>query len=273
MRDTKLIFVEGLPGSGKTTTAAWLASRLHSERLMVNLWLEHQPEHPLNVGGTLHPSGSTTGEAFFHRYTPASFVQESLQRWQAFVRTALQAEALSVLDSYPFQNTVRVLLQLHASPDCMREYAGQVEALVMPLQPVLMYFNHRDLTYAFHHLSTISAQHGKSWTDYVVELVTHCPYAMARHLEGCSGALAVLSDYKQLTYALLRQSRCPRLVLEDCAGGWEECYQQIEACLGLAEQITSGSWTVKAAKEQRRPPRSALAFGGVGDCKEHARRC
>jgi hypothetical protein len=133
MRESKLIFVEGLPGSGKTTTAAWLASRLRSERVMVNLFLEHQPEHPLNVGGTLHPSGETSGEAFFQRYTPESFVHESLQRWQAFVRTAVQAEAISVLDSYPFQNTVRVLLQLHASPDGMRAYAGHVEALVLPL--------------------------------------------------------------------------------------------------------------------------------------------
>ena len=234
MRDTKLIFVEGLPGSGKTTTASWLASRLQSERLMVNLFLEHQLEHPLNVGGTLHPSGYTTGEAFFQRYTPASFVHESLQRWHTFVRDALQTEAINVLDSYPFQNTVRVLLQLNATPDCMREYAGQVDALIMPLQPVLLYFNHQDLIHAFHTLSTISAQRGKAWTDYVVELVTHCPYAMARHLEGFSGALAVLSDYKQLTDALLRQSRCPQIVLEDCARGWEECYQQIEAFLGLA---------------------------------------
>src|SRR5262249_19963330 len=206
MRPTKLIFVEGLPGSGKTTTASWLASRLQSERLLVNLFLEHQPEHPLNVGGTLHPSGDTTGEAFFQRYTPASFVQESLERWQAFVRAALQAEAINVLDSYPFQNTVRVLLQLNATPDCMREYAGQVEDLVMPLQPVLLYFNHQDLIHAFHNLSIISAQRGKVWTDYVIELVTHCPYAMARHLEGFSGALAVIGDYKQLTDSLVRQS-------------------------------------------------------------------
>jgi hypothetical protein len=245
MRDTKLIFVEGLPGSGKTTTASWLASRLQAERLLVNLFLEHQPEHPLNVGGTLHPSGDITGEVFFQRYTSVSFVHESLQRWQAFVRTALQTEAISVLDSYPFQNSVRVLLQLNATPDCIEEYARQVEAFIMPLQPVLMYFTHRDLVHAFHTLSTISTQRGKVWTDYVVELVTHCPYAMARHLEGFSGALAVLRDYKLLTDALLRQSHLPRIVLEDCAKGWEGCYQQIEAFLGLASHATSGAWTVK----------------------------
>jgi hypothetical protein len=247
MRDTKLIFVEGLPGSGKTTTASWLASRLQAERLRVNLVLEHQPEHPLNVGGTLHPSGSTTGEAFFHRYTPASFVHESLQRWHAFVCDAVQTDAISVLDSYPFQNSVRILLQLNATSDCMAEYARQIEALIMPLQPMLMYFTHRDLSHAFHSLSDISTRRGKAWTDYMVELVTHCPYAMARRLEGFSGALAVLSDYKLLIDALLRQSHLPRLVLEDCAKDWEGCYQQIAAFLGLAESATAGAWTVNTA--------------------------
>jgi hypothetical protein len=101
------------------------------------------------------------------------------------------------------------------------------------LRPVLIYFNHRDPIQAFHNLSGISAQRGKAWTDYIVELVTHCPYAMARDLEGFSGALAVISDYKLLTDSLLRQSHLPRIVLEDCAGGWKGCYQQIGAFLEL----------------------------------------
>jgi hypothetical protein len=104
----------------------------------------------------------------------------------------------------------------------------------MPLQPVLVYVDHRDLIHALHHLSHISAERGQAWTGYVVELLTHCPYAMARHLEGFSGAVAVITDYTQVTDALLRQSRWPRIVLADCAGGWEGCYQQIEAFLGLA---------------------------------------
>jgi len=149
--------------------------------------------------------------------------------------------------SYPLQNAVRVLLQLNATPDCMEEYARHVEALIMPLQPVLLYFTHRDLVQAFHTLSTISTQRGKAWTDYVVELVTHCPYAMARRLEGFSGALAVLSDYKQLTDALVRQSHLPRIVLEACARGWAGCYQQIEAFLGLAEHATPGAETINTA--------------------------
>jgi hypothetical protein len=87
--------------------------------------------------------------------------------------------------------------------------------------------------HAFHNISTISTQRGKTWTQHVLELITLCPYAGARKLEGFSGALAMLDEYQQLTDSLLRGSPSPRIVLEDCAGGWEECYRQIEEFLEL----------------------------------------
>jgi hypothetical protein len=235
MRDTQLIFVEGLPGLGKTTTASWLAARLHSEHLPVNLYLEAQPEHPINVGGDLHPAGDVTGETYFQRYRPASFIQESLQRWQAFVNDAMQTDAISVLDSYPFQNSIRILLQMDAALDDMREYAAQVEALVMPLRPALIYFSHRDVAHTVQHFGEIEAQRGEDWMDYVARLIARCPYATARHLEGTSGVLAFIRDYKQLTDALLRESRLPRIILKDCSGEWNRCYRQIEAFLDLAQ--------------------------------------
>ena len=219
---------------GKTTTASWLAARLRAEHLPVNLYLETQPKHPINVGGDLHPAGDVTGETFFQQYRPASFIRESLQRWQAFVHDAMQADAISVLDSYPFQNSIRILLQMDAALDDMREYAAQVETLVIPLRPALVYFSHRDMAHAVQHSSEIGAQRGEAWMDYVARLIAHCPYATARHLEGTSGVLAFIRDYKQLSDALLHESRLPRIILKDCSGEWDRCYRQIEAFLDLA---------------------------------------
>ncbi len=233
MRNTKLIFIDGLPGLGKTTTASWVSARLKSEGLTVNLFEEHQAGHPLNVGGDLHPAGDTPGEAFFQRYTVESFIQESLEKWSASIPAALQSDAINILDSYPFQNSVRVLLQMDAAPDSIREYAEKVENLVMPLHPVLIYLNHRDIPSAIQQFHQISLQRGQAWTDYVVELVTQCPYAEARHLEGYDGVTEFLLDYKQVIENLMSQSHIPRIVLENCAAGWDGCYRQIETFLGL----------------------------------------
>jgi hypothetical protein len=233
MRDTQLIFVEGLPGLGKTTTASWLASRLRAERLPVSLYLESQGGHPINVGGDLHPAGDVTGERFFQRYAPASFIQESLARWRAFVDAALRTDAISVLDSYPFQNSARILLQMDVPFAEIRAYAAQVEALVAPLQPVLIYFSHRDLAHTIQHTAEIGAQRGQAWMDYVATLISRCPYATARRLAGPDAVWSFLRDYKQLADALLDESRLPRIVLKDCFGAWDRCYREIEEFLGL----------------------------------------
>jgi hypothetical protein len=235
MRNTQLIMVEGLPGLGKTTTASWLAARLSAQHLPARLYLESQPGHPINVGGDLHPAGDVTGEMYFQRYRPADFIQESLQRWQAFVNDAIQTDAISVLDSYPFQNSVRILLQMDAALDDMREYAAQVETLVMPLRPTLIYFSHRDVAHTVQHFSEIGVQRGEAWMDYVARLIARCPYATARHLTGTSGILVFIGDYKQLTDALLRESRLPRIILNNCSGEWNRCHRQIETFLDLAQ--------------------------------------
>ena len=114
MLRTRMVFVDGLPGSGKSMTAEYVASELEQRGLRCRLLREREPDHPLNVGGDLHPSGSTTGTQMFAAYTIGSFVEESLARWNAFVAEAIGSERVTILDSYPFQNSLRVLLQMDA---------------------------------------------------------------------------------------------------------------------------------------------------------------
>ena len=127
MRDTRLIFVEGLPGLGKTTTASWLASRLHSEHLDICLYLEHQSSHPLNVGGDSFPAGDVLGEPFFQQYTPQSFVEESLQKWEIYIHTASTRKAIGIVDyltmtatQHQFQRTAATPLVVRTWPEVSR---------------------------------------------------------------------------------------------------------------------------------------------------------
>src|SRR6266849_3998050 len=62
---TRLIFVDGLPGSGKSTMAEYVAGELEQRGIPCRLLREREPDHPLNVGRDLHPSGSTTGAQMF----------------------------------------------------------------------------------------------------------------------------------------------------------------------------------------------------------------
>ena len=236
MIETRLIFVEGLPGLGKTTCAYAITERLQSLGMPAKFFEEHQAEHPLNVGGDLLPAGDVVGEAYFQHYTPQRFVEESLERWQSFVKAALQDRAVSVLDSHPYQNAARLLLQMNASVEDIATYIEQVEAAAQPLGPVLIYFTQAGIEQALQNMESIGAQRGEAWTSYIVALVTHSPYAVARGLSGLTGVSQFLMDYKRLFDTLVSRTRLPNLRLENCSGNWEPCYRKIEVFLQIEPQ-------------------------------------
>ena len=76
MTNFRLIFVDGLPGSGKSATSGWLASSLKSKNLHPQLFQEVQPAHPTNVGGEIFPAGEMPGALFFERYNSEIFIDE-----------------------------------------------------------------------------------------------------------------------------------------------------------------------------------------------------
>ena len=233
MRSTKLVLVEGFPGSGKSTTADYLAACLRKAGLVARCYFEVQPDHPLHVGGPLHPSGKTTGEEFFSRYSVESFTAESLERWRAFVLGTVETEAVNVVESYPYQSAARVLLQMDADPSRIHEYIREVESLTQPLAPVLIYLDHLDRRGAVEAVRAISQVRGEAWAAYAIALITACPYCWRRRLEGVDGAVAVLGAYSNLIEELLAQSRLPRLVVTTSDGEWETRYRQILAFLDL----------------------------------------
>jgi hypothetical protein len=80
----------------------------------------------------------------FTAYTVASFVDESLARWDAFVAEAMGAERVYVLDSYPFRNSVRVLLLMGADAVALTAYQSRVQEKTAGLSPVLIYLDPGD---------------------------------------------------------------------------------------------------------------------------------
>jgi hypothetical protein len=227
MRDMKLVLVEGLPGSGKTTTARWLVGALAGRGVGARLLREDAPEHPLKVGGPLHPGGTTTGAALFARYTVERYADESLARWASFAAAA--DDGVRVVEAFPWQNAARVLFQMDAPMERILEYAAAVEDLLAPRRPVLVYLERRDAVATF--LET-AAERGVGWTAPSVAIITDSPMARRHGLRGFDGALRFIALYKEFLDAVRAASRLPAVVLEDGAP-WNVRYEAVRTFLGL----------------------------------------
>ena len=84
MRDTRFIFIEGIMGSGKSTTAWFLTEQLQSNGFAARFLAEgptiEQLEHPLRVATTLpHPN------AVWLDIGVEMYIALSLQKWRDFV--------------------------------------------------------------------------------------------------------------------------------------------------------------------------------------------
>ena len=212
MLDTKLVLVEGLPGSGKTTTARWLVGTLAERGARAQLLREDERDHPLKVGGPLHPGGVTTGAALFARYTVEGYVDKSLALWASFVGAAEAGSAVRVVEAFPWQNAARVLWQMDAPMDRILRYAAAVEDLLAPLRPVLVYLERRDAVATF---QSTASERGPAWTVPSVAITTDSPQARRHGLRGLDGALRWFPMYKEFLDALRAASRLPTVVLDD----------------------------------------------------------
>ena len=87
---TRLVFVEGLPGSGKTSTAKNLARSLRRKGLEATWFHELHPEHPVIPRSVMKQA------------TQGDYAQRCLDRWEAFAASASPDRA-TILEGCAFQ--------------------------------------------------------------------------------------------------------------------------------------------------------------------------
>jgi hypothetical protein len=107
MLNTKLILVDGLPGSGKSTTAQWLELQLRRNGFAAHWIHEANVPHPLWFGGI---DGSRFTLPDFERTTPGALIQSGLDKWRRFTDTVRASDTIYVVESYPFLNAMGILL-------------------------------------------------------------------------------------------------------------------------------------------------------------------
>ena len=220
---TKLILVEGFPGSGKSTTAQWLARQWQLAGRACRWFYEQQPDHPV-VGIPAGTDYKTWEEYFAYRR----------ERWMAFTAETARGDALIVMESALFQYPVFVTLRRGVAPEVIVAFLRSVADIIRPLAPRLVYLAapDPDMTYR-----VITARRGgTAYTETVLpayETGEEGEFFRARGLHGFDGLLAYWREHNAICERAVEGLGLETLVVDPRDGDWSRRRAAIARFLGL----------------------------------------
>lgn len=218
---TRLVIIEGIMGSGKSTTARWIAARVEEAGLRAVAITERVAPHPLR--------GTDGLEHWFQPWldvTTEGLADRCLAKWRSFVGEAQTTETIYAVDGQLFHGDMTNLFLMGASPAALAKYCETVVGIARPLAPLLIYFYQPDITRAIH---TIAAERGEEWIKYQVDWKLQTPYSGRLGLAGLDGLVALYKDYRALTDALYSRLDLPKLAIDTSEQAWDVYYEQIHA--------------------------------------------
>ncbi len=218
---TRLAIIEGIMGSGKSTTARWIAARLEEAGLQAVAITERVAPHPVR--------GTDGLDHWFQPWldiTVEGLIDRCLAKWRSFVAEAQATRTIYVLDGQLFHGDLTNLFLMGASPAALASYCESVTEIARPLAPLLIYFYQADVARA---IRTSAAERGDDWVKYQVDWKLQAPYSRRLGLAGLDGLVALYRDYRALTDDLYSSLDVPKLAIENSQQAWDTYYQQIRA--------------------------------------------
>jgi thymidylate kinase len=213
-----LVFVEGLPGSGKSTTAQWIAHEMERQGRPTRWIYEEEVPHP--VLGAAHGPWASWKE----------WLRDRLSAWASFAAAARTSELATVVDSTFLQASVASTLRRGLDPDLILAYLDRVADLVRPLDPALVYFLEAEPDTAFR---KICETRGMAWTLHHIAACDGAKWARARGTSGLDGLLAYWREHARVCDVAASRSRLRTLTVESRVEDWPGRRRLIAEFLGL----------------------------------------
>lgn len=177
---TNLIIVEGLPGSGKSTTAAMIAEELTKKGKKVICIDEGAQEHPADYADYDFPDFETERIKI-------------LERWRSFTENA-DRNTIYVFNCIFLQNPMcETMMRFGLDGTSSLNYISEIAEIIKPLNPVIIYIDLPDVRAA---IDRVIDERGDDWLNAVIDYHVSQGYGKQNSLSGYDGYIQCLEERK-----------------------------------------------------------------------------
>lgn len=254
MLKNRLILVEGLPCSGKSTAAKYLAEHFEMtavdegtcnhpadyefhaflDEKAVNAFPEAERRMILEVSvslmnGHLVPLAAFQETPLFTRllqYKIYDFLPWEtekplmLGKWRSFV--SLIGDKRYVFNCVFLQNPMcETMMRFNMTQTESAAYISEIAEIIRPLDPVVVYLRNSHIADS---IRAALPERGEEWRKAVVDYHCSGAYGRAHALSGFDGYIAALEERQRRELAVLAELNIPYLIADDPQADWGAAY-------------------------------------------------
>jgi hypothetical protein len=215
----RLILVEGMIGSGKTTTAGYLAD-----------WLSRRGEdvRAFDEGAADHPIRTRRVDELLAAPVPGDPGVYSAGQWRRLAERCLRDEQTIILESIFLQNSVMPAFIDGAPAAAVTDICAEIQRQAAPAEPFLVYLRPVDNAAA---IARVHQTRGEPWSSRNLDFVENSPWARRRNLRGRDAVVRLYQAWDPVVSELFDRYPFGKLMVPDPHHDWPAVLQAICAAV------------------------------------------